>query len=46
MLRLPLDLDSATPLYQQIYTSLAGQIRSGQIPAGTRLPGKRALAWR
>ncbi len=44
MLRLPLDLDSATPLYQQIYTSLAGQIRSGQIPAGTRLPGKRALA--
>ena len=46
MLHLPLSLDSAarTPLYEQIYASLAAQIRAGQLPAGTRLPGKRALA--
>ena len=46
MLHLPMSLDSgsAAPLYSQIYESLAGQIRSGQLPAGTRLPGKRALA--
>ena len=46
MLRLPLSLDAGAkaPLYDQLYTNLAAQIRGGQLPAGTRLPGKRALA--
>ena len=46
MLHIPLDLDraGAGPLYQQLYEGLAGQIRTGAIPAGGRLPGKRTLA--
>ena len=36
--------DGAAPLYRQLYEALAGQIRAGTIPAGTRLPGKRTLA--
>ena len=36
--------DSKEPLYQQVYNHLAEQIRSGQLPAGERLPGKRSLA--
>ena len=46
MLHIPLDLDraGAEPLYQQLYEGLAGQIRTGAIPAGGRLPGKRTLA--
>ena len=46
MLELTLCLDPAvsTPLYQQIYESLAGQIRSGRLRCGDRLPGKRSLA--
>ncbi|MBD5170123.1 MAG: PLP-dependent aminotransferase family protein [Oscillibacter sp.] len=32
------------PLYQQLYESLAEQIRSGELKKGTRLPGKRSLA--
>ncbi len=46
MLQLPLSLDGGakTPLYEQLYAALAAQIRAGQLPAGTRLPGKRSLA--
>ena len=46
MLDLTLCLDSAasSPLYQQIYESLARQIRTGRLASGTRLPGKRSLA--
>ncbi len=33
-----------TPLYEQLYQAIAAQIRSGEIAAGTRLPGKRSLA--
>ena len=46
MLHLTAALDSASrvPLYQQLYRSLAGEIRSGALPAGTRMPGKRSLA--
>jgi GntR family transcriptional regulator/MocR family aminotransferase len=46
MLKIPLDLSRARrqPLYHQLYEGLAGQIRTGDIPAGTRLPGKRTLA--
>lgn len=46
MLQLTLCLDSGgeKPLYQQLYESLASQIRSGVLKPGDRLPGKRALA--
>ena len=46
MLQLPFTLDSTrpAPLYQQLYEALLTQIRSGALPAGTRLPGKRTLA--
>ena len=46
MLQLTICLDSGgeKPLYQQLYDSLAAQIRSGVLKAGDRLPGKRALA--
>ncbi|MCI2046341.1 MAG: PLP-dependent aminotransferase family protein [Faecalibacterium sp.] len=32
------------PLYRQLYEALSAQIAQGQLPAGTRLPGKRTLA--
>ncbi len=46
MYHLPLTLqsDGNKPLYQQIYESISTQIHSGQIRAGTKLPGKRSLA--
>ena len=36
-----LDAASAVPLYEQLYESLAEEMRTGAIPAGTRMPGKR-----
>ena len=39
-----LDAVSAVPLYEQLYQSLAAEMRAGAIPAGTRMPGKRRLA--
>ena len=39
-----LEPDSGVALYEQLYQSLAGEMRSGAIPAGTRMPGKRRLA--
>ena len=39
-----LDPASATPLYEQLYQSLAGEIRAGALAAGARMPGKRSLA--
>ena len=46
MYRLPLTLRSGdgAPLYEQLYSSILGQIRAGELPAGTRLPGKRSLS--
>ena len=43
-LALHLDPGSGTPLYEQLYGALAGQIRTGRLAEGTRLPGKRSLA--
>ena len=43
-LALCLDPEGASPLYQQLYESLASQIRAGTLRAGDRLPGKRSLA--
>lgn len=39
-----LDPQATTPLYEQLYRSLAQEMRSGSLPAGTRMPGKRRLA--
>lgn len=39
-----LDAASGVPLYEQLYRSLAAEMRAGAIPAGTRMPGKRRLA--
>ena len=43
-LNLILNADSDTPLYRQLYNSLAQGIRRGELAPGTRLPGKRSLA--
>ena len=32
------------PLYQQLYRAVTAQIRSGQLAAGEKMPGKRTLA--
>ena len=39
-----LDPASDTPLYEQLYGSLAEAMRAGELAAGTRMPGKRRLA--
>lgn len=39
-----LDAESGVPLYEQLYRSLAAEMRSGALAAGTRMPGKRRLA--
>ena len=39
-----LDRANPTPLTEQIVQQLAGQIQSGQLPPGSRLPSIRKLA--
>ena len=39
-----LDPASAVLLYEQLYRSLAAEMRAGTLTAGTRMPGKRRLA--
>ena len=39
-----LDASSHVPLYEQLYQSLAAEMRAGTLAAGTRMPGKRRLA--
>ena len=43
-MRIPLDLHSAAPLYQQIVDHLRQQILAGALAAETRLPATRQLA--
>lgn len=43
-MRIPLDRQSGTPLYQQIESHLRRGILSGNLPAETRLPACRQLA--
>src|SRR5512147_1726495 len=43
-MRIPLDRQSVTPLYQQIKTYLRQGILSGSLAADTRLPASRQLA--
>ena len=39
-----LDSAAAMPLYEQLYRHIRGEIESGQLAAGERLPSKRTLA--
>ena len=43
-LTLFLDPAGSAPLYRQLYDALSGQILSGQLAAGERLPSKRRLS--
>jgi len=43
-MRIPLDQNSSTSLYQQIQNHLRKQIQSGQLLPGTKLPATRKLA--
>src|SRR5512145_1741982 len=43
-MRVPIDRQSAVPLYQQIKTYLRQGILSGSLAADTRLPASRQLA--
>lgn len=43
-MRIPLDRNSAVPLYRQIVNWLKDNIRSGSLPVNTRLPASRALS--
>lgn len=43
-LLIPLDAHSAKPLYEQIYAHIRGEIRSGGLKAGDRVPSTRILA--
>ncbi len=44
MLTYSLYTESDEPLYEQLVSFLRGDILSGQLPSGTRLPSKRSLA--
>ena len=44
MTAITIDAASATPPFEQVRSQLAGQITSGQLPVGARLPTVRALA--
>ncbi|RHS88642.1 PLP-dependent aminotransferase family protein [Clostridium sp. AM42-4] len=43
-LLIPLDSRSKKPLYEQIYSHICAEIRSGALKAGDRLPSTRVLA--
>ncbi len=43
-LLIPLDTQARKPLYEQIYAYLCGEIRSGSLKTGDRLPSTRVLA--
>lgn len=44
MLTYVLDAENRVPLYEQLYRALKGDILSGRIAGGEKLPSKRALA--
>ncbi|WP_405782025.1 GntR family transcriptional regulator [Streptomyces sp. NBC_00859] len=43
-LKIAIDADAATAPYEQLRSQIAGQARSGTLPAGYRLPTVRGLA--
>ena len=44
MLTWYLDPESRVPLMDQLYTAIAGEIRSGRMEEGTKLPSKREMS--
>lgn len=44
MLQITFSPEKDGPLYQQLYRAVTAQIRSGQLAAGEKMPGKRTLA--
>ena len=44
MLQITFSPKGEGPLYEQLYRAVAAQIRSGQLAAGEKMPGKRTLA--
>lgn len=44
MLAFTADPATKSPVYHQLYAFIKAEIRSGRIPAGTRLPSKRKLS--
>jgi DNA-binding transcriptional regulator YhcF (GntR family) len=44
VLALRIDASDGEPPYEQIRTQIAGQVASGELPPGTKLPTVRALA--
>ncbi len=38
------DIKRSAPLYQQLYTLIIGEIQSGNLLAGEKLPSKKALS--
>ena len=44
MLTYPMEDRGGLPLYEYLYRRIREDILSGALPAGTRLPSKRALA--
>ncbi|GAA4618805.1 GntR family transcriptional regulator [Saccharopolyspora hordei] len=43
-MRISVDTGSGVPPFEQVRSSIAEQIRSGELPVGTKLPTVRALA--
>lgn len=43
-LMIPLNMESGVPIYQQIYSYIKDEIKTGRIPCRSRLPSTRALA--
>ena len=43
MLTVSLDSRLETPLYEQLYRYIRGEIETGRLAAGEKLPSKRAL---
>lgn len=43
-MHLAVDPDAAQPPFEQVRSQITEQVRSGQVPPGTRLPPVRALA--
>ncbi|MER7015721.1 GntR family transcriptional regulator [Saccharopolyspora sp. NPDC000359] len=43
-MRISVDADSGVPPFEQVRSSIAEQVRSGELPVGTKLPTVRALA--
>ncbi|MCC5697487.1 GntR family transcriptional regulator, partial [Klebsiella pneumoniae] len=43
-MRLTIDSNSGVPPFEQVRSSIAEQVNSGELPVGAKLPTVRALA--